>query len=497
MNDRTLTTSVANHPDTAKGSNIPRMSQRARRLLAVYDGSMLPRIASSAPRVAVIGAGLAGLCAAHVLARAGLAPAVFEAAPRVGGRVRTDHGRQEPGLLSEQGGEFIDTTHWDMLALASYFSLPLIDTGAESEHSLETAYYFGDRQYNEADVLAAYADVAPRIARDVAQLSRRVSRRSHTEADRRFDFLSISDYLASLDMAEWLRNLIEVAFVTEYGGDASEQSSINLLSLIGTDLSDGFSIFGGSDERYKIRDGADRITEGLAQGLRDGVYLEHRLLRLRKQGQTFRLALQTPSRVAEIDADAVVLALPFTLLRQVELDDTLPDFKRKAMQELGYGTNSKLLLGMQRRCWRELGYDGGVYTDLSFQTAWDSSRQRAGERGIFTCFLGGREGLHIAQSGAQLQARRFAELAEKVFPGFEAQFDGSAELVHWPTEPYAQGSYTCYRPGQWTSIAGDEVTRVGQLYFAGEHCATDSQGYMNGAAETGRQAAQAIIRRLA
>ena len=53
----------------------------------------------------------------------------------------------------------------------------------------------------------------------------------------------------------------------------------------------------------------------------------------------------------------------------------------------------------------------------------------------------------------------------------------------------------CYRVGQWTSFAGDEVTPQGRVYFAGEHCATASQGYMDGAVGSGRQAAQAILRR--
>lgn len=86
---------------------MPPRARRTRALLAAYDGSALPRLTSWTPRVAVIGAGLAGLAAGHVLKQAGLAPAVFEAAPRVGGRARTDHGLQEPGLITEHGGEFI------------------------------------------------------------------------------------------------------------------------------------------------------------------------------------------------------------------------------------------------------------------------------------------------------------------------------------------------------------------------------------------------------
>jgi monoamine oxidase len=58
-----------------------------------------------------------------------------------------------------------------------------------------------------------------------------------------------------------------------------------------------------------------------------------------------------------------------------------------------------------------------------------------------------------------------------------------------------KGSYTCYRPGQFTTIAGNEGKPVGNLYFAGEHA--DSfyswQGFMEGAALSGLAAAAQIL----
>jgi monoamine oxidase len=64
---------------------------------------------------------------------------------------------------------------------------------------------------------------------------------------------------------------------------------------------------------------------------------------------------------------------------------------------------------------------------------------------------------------------------------------------HWPTHPWTKGSYAAYRPGQWTTIHGAEGERVGNLHFAGEHCSINSQGFMNGAVETGESAAKAVL----
>ncbi|MGQ0645243.1 MAG: FAD-dependent oxidoreductase, partial [Elusimicrobiota bacterium] len=58
---------------------------------------------------------------------------------------------------------------------------------------------------------------------------------------------------------------------------------------------------------------------------------------------------------------------------------------------------------------------------------------------------------------------------------------------------FSRGSYACYTPGLWTSLAGAEGEPVGNLFFAGEHCSSEFQAYMNGGAETGRKAAEAIL----
>ncbi|MGE4055195.1 MAG: FAD-dependent oxidoreductase, partial [Vicinamibacterales bacterium] len=71
--------------------------------------------------------------------------------------------------------------------------------------------------------------------------------------------------------------------------------------------------------------------------------------------------------------------------------------------------------------------------------------------------------------------------------------NGRVSRFHWPTHPWTKASYSCYRPGQWTTIAGAEGLPVGNLFFAGEHCSYDFQGYMNGAAQSGADTARAIM----
>jgi len=472
-----------------------RPNQRQRALGALYRGKGLPRLAGARPRVAVVGAGLAGLSAAHLLDMGGCEVAVFEAGDRVGGRIRTEV--DASGRIWELGGEFIDSDHHDMRALVSALDLPLIDMHAPGEQALMPRYRFGGRDYDEARIDAAFAQIAPRITADVNALGRRPNCRASTAAARRLDRLSVEQYLDGLEMEGWLRTLISVAYVTLYGSDAGEQSALNLLTMIGG--SGDFKIFGASDERFKLRDGSRALTDGLASRLEGRVHLDRRLVRLGRDGAGWRLSLAGAATGAvEVAADVVVLAVPFTLLREVELDVPLPPAQRRALDQLGYGDSSKLMLALRDRPWRDAGFEAGAYTDSVLQSTWDASRQRADTGSVLTVFQGGAPARATGAGDADMTARRMAGLAGQLFPGVDASWTGEFRRAYWPGEPLARGGYTCYRPGQWSDFGGAEgMALPGGLHFAGEHCAAASQGYMNGAAESGRKAALAILRRLA
>jgi monoamine oxidase len=70
--------------------------------------------------------------------------------------------------------------------------------------------------------------------------------------------------------------------------------------------------------------------------------------------------------------------------------------------------------------------------------------------------------------------------------------------MNWTTNPYSLGSYTCPRPGQVTEFIDDNVaaTPAGNMIFAGEHTSAQFSGFMNGAAESGRMAAEQVLRRI-
>lgn len=450
----------------------------------------------SAPKVAVVGAGIAGLNAARILVQSGVEPAVFEAGARTGGRILTLNDAVAPGLYAEAGGEFLDSSHTEMMGLAKSLGLTLQDGQAPEFAGLkEFTYRFGGKLRTEVEVVNAIRDASALMHLDMGKLPREIAAGTVGPAAE-FDRMSLEEYLKSRDVTGWLRDLLTAAYVTEFGLDADRQSCLNFLTMVSLDTSAGrFRIFGDSDERYRIAGGNQGVTDGLARNLEGRIRLGHRLEAVAEDGEGYRLSFQGPGGPVEYRADAVILALPFTLLRSVDMKVPLPPAKRKAIAELGYGTNAKLFMGFYSRPWIKAGATGYFFTDGAMQSGWDHALTQPGQSGGLTVFNGGAAGMSLGTSGPKAQADGFMDDLDALFPGSKAARNGRVGAFHWPTYPLSLGSYACYLPGQWTTIAGEEGKPVGNLFFAGEHCSREFQGYMNGGAVTGREAAEAVLAR--
>jgi monoamine oxidase len=446
---------------------------------------------SGGPRIAVIGAGIAGLTAAYRLGQGGLRAKVFDSWNRVGGRMFTARNMWAEDQLTELGGELIDTEHAVLRALAEELGLTL-DAILEPAGSgiRQDTWFFAGRIVSDAEVVEAFRPVAARMQLDVGN-------EEDEDEFARIDALGLSSYLDSIpELEPMLRALLDVAYVGEYGREITEQSPWNLLWLIDSETPDPFRIYGDSDEAFHVRGGNDQITSALAEKLSGPIELEHRLISVVDTASgTFRLAFDRGGgATVEEEFERVVFALPFTRLRDVALPPSIPADKKEIIATLGMGTNAKLMAQFSERVWRTRHRaSGSVTADNGLQLLWETSRGMAGASGILTVFAGGRIGEQIGEGSAEMQVQTRLGAIDQIFPNTGAAYiANSAVRMHWPTVEHTRGSYSCYLPGQ-ASFSGQEGERVGNLHFCGEHTSVDFQGYMNGGAETGERVAKEIM----
>jgi monoamine oxidase len=451
--------------------------------------------------VGIVGAGLAGLCCADQLRAQGIIAQVYEGNTRIGGRQWSQAG-YFPGQVIERGGELIDTSQKNMINYARSFGLTLEDY---LKAPGDTFYNIDGVMVAESSVVDDYRNFVAAMGNDLRQISAAPTADVHTAYDVLMDQMSLDEYLSSRGASRLLHQTVAAAYVGEYGREIEYQSALNFLLYIRANRRSKFQPFGTSDQRYHIVEGNDGIAKGLYARVQNQVTLGLALVGARKTANgRIELSLNNGGKTVTRTHDVVVIAIPFTVLRGLSLDASLgiPGWKTQAIQELGYGTNAKNMVGFNGRPWADQGSNGMAYATLSnLQNAWETSWTTAtASSAVMTNFTGGALG--AAQDPSKIQAQTAAFLADfdKVYPGAAALASRDktgyrAQMMAWPQNPWSRGSYTCYLTGQFTSIAGNEGKPVGNLYFAGEH--TDSfynqQGFMEGALASGINAAAAIL----
>ena len=489
---------------------------------ALATSVALPRAArATGPRIAIVGGGISGLTAALTLADAGLASTVYESSTRLGGRMHSDSalvggGSQywTDGQVSEWCGELIDSGHKTILSLAQRYRLATTDLLGAEPNSSEDTYYFDGAFYPKSQADIDFQPVHNALQGDVTKASYPTLYNLSTPTGQALDAMSVYQWIDSRvpgGHASPFGQLLDVAYNIEYGAETTDQSSLNLVYLLGYKARPGnFSIFGASDERYHILGGNQRLPETIAAdivgrgvSIQTGARLS--AIAVRSDGS---YALTFDGR-PQVIADHVILALPFAVLRTLNYTKAgFDSLKKMAIDKLGRGRNDKLQVQFTSRPWNSTGQwpgisNGASYSDTGYQNTWDVSRGQAGGSGILVDYTGGNVAGSFAPSTpysnaatnpqVTTYARAFLNQLAPVFPGIGARWNGKASLSHPMTDPNLLLSYSYWRVGQYTAFSGYEKKRQANVHFAGEHCSQDFQGFMEGGASEGVRAAGEIL----
>jgi len=455
--------------------------------------------AAATSRVVIVGAGLAGLAAAHALAKSGVRATVYEGSTRLGGRCWTERQAFADGQIAERGGELIDTSHATMRALVPELGLALDDLLAAEPAGSEPVAWFDGAPYTAADIARDFAPVLPAIERDAAVLGDDLPTYAHhTPAQRRLDRMSAAQWIAANvpgGMGSRFGALLVNAYGEELGGNPGEISAVTMVSLLAGSPKDRFSPYEESDQRYHVRGGNDQVVTRLAEPVASSIETGSRLVALaRRADGRYRLVLVRDGAEREEIADRVILALPFTLLRLADTRDAgFSARKRQSIAELGMGRNTKTQLQFDERFWLAAHCNGEYRLRGAFQTTWDVTRAQDGRAGVLNFFAGGAAAEAAGKPPIMDAARAsLAELAPMAPPA-AALWNGRVIRNAWDRNPWSFGSYALIKPGQYTSFYGIEGRPEGHVYFAGEHTSLAAQGYLEGAVESGQRAAQEVL----
>lgn len=469
-------------------------------------------------KIVIVGAGLAGLTAAMTLRDAGVASTVYESSGRIGGRVHSETRYWDDGQHTEWCGAMIDSKHATMHALARRFNVPLLDTIAAWPKGARDTAYLDRRYYPLAQADKDFAPVFAVLQRQSAQTRGNTTYNEVTPLGRKLDAMSIAQWIDTFvpgGLRSQLGRLIKEAYRNEYGIEIERLSALNLVYQLGVQPAyrgtGEVNVLGYSDQRFTSATGNQSIPMAIARSLPAGsLQLNHRLLALSKRpGGGYDLTFSSGDGMRKVQADRVILAVPFIALRAVDYSSAGFDArKHRAIDTLGYGAHTKVHMQFTQRPWLRPGpwpnpVNGQIWTDLGFQCSTDFSLGQHGTSGILEQFTGPPAGMHdlpiapyatIADSPAvKRHVRDFLHQLDSIWPGVSKFWNGKATMGDAQADPNIQASYSGWLVGQYTTIAGYERVRQGHVHFAGEHTSVEYQGFMEGGARSGIDAAREVL----
>jgi len=461
-------------------------------LAATAATAALPRPAralqgGSGP-VVIIGGGIAGLSALWHLTKAGVDARLYEARTRLGGRMYTARAKGQPSF--EIGGQLVNTDHADMHDLTREFGVTLIDRKGAPHR---TMILDGGREVPEGDLVAALRGIAGQIDSDSVRLDQNYAKVA-AELDR-MSFTGYLDKYAKLIPDPWVRRLMEATARTEYGCEPAQASALELVFNLPAIDGRRIDVLSRSDERYLMAGGSSSLIEAMGARLAGKITTFRRVTRIDPLGGGARVTFSN-------------VTVPISIISRIAFGVPLPPLWRAFNAEVGLGKNGKVQAVTSGRPWEKpIGRGGEIWQvdhAAGSSLGWDGGvRPSAAAGSVWTWFTGGHETMAADAADPHALALKLARLAEAGVKGMTAATGATVRRTNWHLDPFSMGAYVNFRPGQltkfadliWTETDGvaSSPLSAGPIHFAGEHLSDAYPGYMNGGAQTGRLAAQAVI----
>jgi monoamine oxidase len=449
--------------------------------------------ATKSQRVLVVGAGIAGLVAAFELQRSGHAVTVFEARARPGGRLNTLRAEFADGLYAEAGAYDFGDAYTLLQQYIGLFNLPLDDGGATPKDERASVYYLRNKRYvvppgqvpdwpyllsEEERRLGLYGVWDKYSASYAKKVTEPLVAGWPDAFARELDELTIEELLRKQAVSEGAEALLRLVFHSE---DFDHVSALQEL---------GWQNFFDRNRKWTpIRGGNDQLAAAFAKRLSDHIHYGAELRAVSQNKQRVRLSIFESGALQNVEADRVVLAIPYSVLRSVQLDASLSQGKREVISGVRYESATRVYLQSKSRFWVSQRLNGFVTTDLPIGYILDFTKGQPGTRGILATECLGAEARRAAAMTPDQRLRWGLENTSKVFPEMTAEFE-QGRTICWDQEPWSLGAYAYYGPGEMTRMFPHAATQEGRIHFAGEH--TAPVYVMEGAAQSGARCVREI-----
>jgi monoamine oxidase len=246
------------------------------------------------------------------------------------------------------------------------------------------------------------------------------------------------------------------------------------------------SELGGDPARWsKIKGGSDQLPQAFAQKLGDKIQYGTPVVRIEQDDKSARAVFLRNGVTETLSADRILCALPFSVLRNIELPKTFSERKIKVIKELRYDSVSRVYLQAKTRSWEAKGLNGFAITNDAVEI-WQPTWNQPGPRGILMTYARPGEAERIANMKDSERVSSTLAQLDPIFPGLQENFERGATKC-WAEDEWSRGAWAFVGLRDFLSASSPE----GRIHFAGEHL-SPWFSWMQGALDSSLRAVKQI-----
>ena len=449
-----------------------------------------PLRAQSKTDVVVIGAGLSGLNAAMLLEEQGYKVQVIEGRDRVGGRLLSL--RDIPGN-PEAGGNGIGSGYGRMIDIVERLGIPMLNSAGRAQITPFELYLDGERISAEQwptharNILPeAYKAFSPRLVPLVLlrQTNPLASFEDWYDAKSKPHDISVYDVFKNNGFTDEQIDLTYNLNVP-YGTSAHDISALMMW------FNDGWvaSMEGGEPVQLSAIGGNMTIAEAMAKALSSEVHIGRQVVGIRSDDSGAEVVCGDGT---VYKADRVVCSLPLPVMRYIKFDPYLPSVMAKGIALVPYFPMTQVHLVAKEPFWEADGWSPDMWTDTVAGHVI-ANRHNVDNTDVtsLTAWARGFTALQLDQVSPEEGKAWVISEFERIRPSAKGKLE-APQIKSWLRDPFANGDYAVWEPGQVTEFLHAIGQPHGNIHFCGEHTALSNRG-MEGAMESGERAAFEIM----
>ena len=443
-------------------------------------------------RIIVIGAGLAGLSCAYELDQAGFNVILIEARSRPGGRVNTYREPFSDNLYSEMGAEYVDSSDTYIHEYCKKFDLKVLPA-----KQYDGVYVKG--QTSTIEGLRSGRDLLPfkgalegkLFGQEVQYIQKWIDlvklKGISSPEVQALDKISVEDILKEGGAPKDIIDLYTYANATEATAVASKMSALYMV-LSNTRTSN----FSENTVEGRIFGGNDQLPKTFAKKLGTKIMYNRPLQRLDYDSNGITATVKENQRLVQIPAKKCVLAIPASILKNIDINPGFSIEKINCINNQQYGHAMKIAMQYRQRFWDDKNSIGQrVFTDTPLRRVYHFSIDQPGPRGILLSFTSGEDAIKLGRLDNNKRLNIAQNTCRNIWP--EApKFWEKGVVKYWNEDPWVKASYSFAGIGQ-KGFREILAKPEGPIFFAGEHTAIQ-RASMNGAIESGMRVTEELKR---